>query len=267
MTEEQILRLLRRAQRALPRRGSARIELPAEPTEVEDEYFQDPFRPRLSPRAFVVWAYLLRRTEPESRIALVSYRDIRLGTGVHSHGGIRSALLELARYGYCTPGLAPAGPGMPCNYKIPLHIGSAAAYPSQAAKLHRQAERPRRASGAALRKIRKALQEAQAQPARPQPDLAAKPTPVASTAEPSPQPGAQSLKELPLVLIERRPEPKDPRPGPINAILNNPEPTAPAPRPPDPANADILQAIEKLDREIAQTLAARAQKENVAQKK
>jgi hypothetical protein len=257
MTEAQILRLIRRAQQASPKRGSARIELPAEPTEVEDEYFQDPVRPRLSPRAFLVWAYLLRRTEPESRIALVSYRDIRLGTGIHSHGGIRSALIELARYGYCTPGFAPTGPGMPRNYKIPLHIGSAATYPSQAAKLHREAERPRRASGTALRKIRKAMPAAQAGPARPQPDLAGKTPAVASETEPSPQSGAQSLQELPLVLIERRPEPKDPRPVPINARLQTPEPPAPAPRPPDPANADIIQALEKLDQEIAQTLAAR----------
>ena len=259
MTEDQILRLIRRAQQPLPRRGAARIELPAEPTEVEGEYFQDPYRPRLSPKAFVVWAYLLRRTEPESRIALVSYRDIRLGTGVHSHGSIRSALIELARYGYCTPGLAPTGPGIPRNYKIPLHIGSAAVDPSQAAKLHREAERPRRASGTALRKIRKALQEAQAGPARPHPDLAAKPPAVASEAGPSPQPGAQSLKGMPLVLIERRPEPEDRRPVPINARLQTPEPPAPAPRPPDPANADIIQALEKLDQEIAQTLAARAE--------
>ena len=259
MTENQILRLIRRAQQSSPKRGAARIELPAEPTEVEDEYFQDPFRPRLSPKAFLVWAYLLRRTDPESRIALVSYRDIRQGTGIQSAGGLRQSLAELAHYGYCTPGLAPTGPGIPRNYKIPLHIGSTANYPSQVEKLYREAERPRRASGTALRKIRKAMQEAQAGPARPQPDLAAKPPAVASEAKPSPQPEAQSLRELPLVLIERRPEPKDRQPGPIPALLKTPEPTAPAPRPPDPANADIIQALEKLDQEIAQTLAAKAQ--------
>jgi len=43
--------------------------------------------------------------------------------------------------------------------------------------------------------------------------------------------------------------------------------TTPAPRPPDPANADIIQALEKLDQEIAQAMQARAEKENVAQKK
>jgi len=262
MTENQILRLIRRAQQSSPKRGAARIELPAEPKEVEDEYFQDPFRPRLSPKAFLVWAYLLRRTDPESRIALVSYRDIRQGAGIQSAGGIRQALAELAHYGYCTPGLAPTGPGLPRNYKIPLHIGSAANYPSQVEKLHREAERPRRISGTALRKIRKSWQEAQAQtgPAKPRPDLAAAPPAAASKAGPSPQPGTQSLQGLPLVLIERRPEQEDRGPGPMEAILKPPEPTAPASPPPDPANADLIQAIEKLDQEIAQAMQARAQK-------
>ena len=290
MTEQQILKLIRRAQRPLPGRGAARIELPPEPTEVEDEYFQDPLRPRLSPRAFVVWAYLLRRAEPESRIALVSYRDIRWSTGIHSSGGIRSAILELARYGYCIPGLEPTGPGLPRNYKIPLHIGSASTNTSQLEKLHRQAERPRRASGTALRKIRKALQEAQAGPARPQPDLAAKTPAIASETEPSPPPGAPSLKELPLVLIERREEPKEIPPGPlghrprpddgpsrrsgpkvgggaeamVNVALQADQREAgrlnisvQAGGLADPANADMIQAIAKLDQEIEQAIKAR----------
>jgi hypothetical protein len=261
MTEDQILRLIRRAQQSSPKRGAARIELPAEPKEVEDEYFNDPFRPRLSSKAFLVWAYLLRRTEPESRIALVSSREIRLGTGIHSAGGVRAALLELAHYCYCTPGLAPTGPGLPRNYKIPLHIGSAANSPSQAAKLHGEAERPRRASGTALRKIRKALQEAQAGPAKPQPDLAPAPPPVASPAGPSPQPGAPSLQEIPLVLIERQPEPKASPPRRLDAFPKTPDPIAPAPPPPDPANADIIQAIVKLDQEIAQMVQAKGRKE------
>ena len=113
MTEEQILRLIRRAQQPLPKRGAPRIELPPDPREVEEEYFNDPFRPRLTAKAFLVWAYLLRRTEPESRIALVSYREIRLNTGIRSHQQIRQAVVELAHYGYCIPGTCPTGPGLP----------------------------------------------------------------------------------------------------------------------------------------------------------
>jgi hypothetical protein len=69
------------------------------------------------------------------------------------------------------------------------------------------------------------------------------------------------LQGLPLVLIERRPEQEDRGPRPIDAILKTLQPTALASPPPDPANADLIQAIEKLDHEIAQAMQAKAQKE------
>ena len=268
MTEAQILRLIRNAQQSSPKRG-ARIELPAEPKEVEDEYFADPYRPRLTPKAFLVWAFLLRRTDPESRIASASYRDIRRGTGVHSAGLIRSALLELAHYGYCKGGLEPTGPGLPRNYKIPLHIGSEATYPSYARKVFLEAERPKRICGTARRKLRQAMQQAQIGPVQPQSDPAAAPSEPSTvhcaprTVPPEP---STALTGLPLAMIERQTPTPEPRPGALDEIVKILEQASStvsakvnqlfpdAPQAESSGDLQLQQAIAQVDREIAQAI-------------
>ena len=144
MNQDQILlraaRLLERASQRRP----AKPELPIEPWDLLEVYFADPCRPRLTPTAYLVWAYLLRRAEAESRIATVSYRELRMKTGILSTRSLCHAIKELARLGYCVPSTVPTGPGMPRNYKIPEHIGTKRFAHPEVLRLSREADQPRK---------------------------------------------------------------------------------------------------------------------------
>jgi hypothetical protein len=144
MNQDQILlraaRLLERASQRRP----AKPELPLEPWDLLEVYFADPCRPRLTPTAYLVWAYLLRRADAESRIATVSYRELRMKTGILSTRSLRQAILELTRLGYCVPSTVPTGPGLPKNYKIPDHIGTKRFAHPDVLRLSREADQPRR---------------------------------------------------------------------------------------------------------------------------
>ncbi|OGP56816.1 MAG: hypothetical protein A2V67_17010 [Deltaproteobacteria bacterium RBG_13_61_14] len=141
MSHEQFLHTARRRAEA---EGNRRRPLPVPPLALLSEYFIDPWRPRLTGNAFLVWLYLLFKAEPESRIATVSNWDIKVQTGIRSNRGLGKALEELHRYGYFNTWDLPTAPYYPRNYKIPEHIGSAELPEAQAIQLHRQAEQDRK---------------------------------------------------------------------------------------------------------------------------
>jgi hypothetical protein len=134
MTPEQILNRLAHRLEGSSRRKTAALDLYSEPRDLLEEYFSDIFRPRLSGNAFLVWSLLLHRADPESRIASLSHRDIKLQTGIRSN--------------------FPTGPGMPRNYKIPEHIGTRRFPHLEAMRLCVEADRPRKRGKKAARILR-----------------------------------------------------------------------------------------------------------------
>ncbi|OGP56018.1 MAG: hypothetical protein A2V67_13825 [Deltaproteobacteria bacterium RBG_13_61_14] len=159
MTPEQILNRLAHRLESSSRRKTAALDLYSEPRDLLEEYFSDIFRPRLSGNAFLVWSLLLHRADPESRIASLSHRDIKLQTGIRSNRGLHRALHELAHYGYCILSNFPTGPGMPRNYKIPEHIGTRRFPHLEAMRLCVEADRPRKRGQKAARILREAARE------------------------------------------------------------------------------------------------------------
>jgi hypothetical protein len=117
---------------------------PAEPKELWPVYFLDPLRPRLSPVAYLVWNSLLLRTDPESRIASVTWREIKYLTGLRSNQSVQRAIAELARLGYIIPSTFPTGHCQPRNYKIPKHITPTCYSHPEVERLRREADRPHR---------------------------------------------------------------------------------------------------------------------------
>ena len=137
---EKLARQMERENRGQPPQPAP----PAEPRELWEVYFLDPYRPRLSAVAHLVWDFLLHRADPESRIASVSFREIKIKTGLRSNRSLQRALEELARFGYCIPSTFPTGHCQPRNYKIPEHITPTRFAHPEVARLARQADQPRR---------------------------------------------------------------------------------------------------------------------------
>jgi len=156
---EKVARLLERPARGRPRKPAP----PAELQELLAVYFTDPFRPRLSGNAFLVWAFLLHRADPESRIAGLSCREIKAKTGLRSNRSLYRALDELARFGYCVPSTFPTGHCQPRTYKIPAHITPRCFAHPEVSRLARLADQPRRRP----RKTAWMRNEAAPDPARP----------------------------------------------------------------------------------------------------
>ena len=196
MTPEQILNRMVRLMEQSADRKNPRFELSPEPADLVEEYFTDLWRPRLSGNAFLVWAYLCHRAEPESRIAGVSYRDLRAGTGIRGNRSLHQALSELDRLGYCIPTKTPTGPGQPKNYKIPEHIGSSRFPHAEAMRLCAQADRPRKRGNKAARILREAAREMTRAAAEQSPDHTAPVGPrVPSPALDLPDPAALNLDQ------------------------------------------------------------------------
>jgi len=212
--DQMLLRAARLLERASQRRP-AKPELPVEPWDLLEVYFADPCRPRLTPTAYLVWSYLLRRAEAESRIATVSYRELRMKTGILSTRSLRHALQELARLGYCVPSQVPTGPGMPKNYKIPDHIGTKRFAHPDIERLRRQADQPRK------RRKKPALLQTLAAPQEPRPPARPPPWeriskaagPAVAPTPPAPAPSSKppllevseaALPELPALNLEQK---------------------------------------------------------------
>jgi hypothetical protein len=237
---EQVARLLERPPRGRPRKP----EPPVPMWKLHYIYFDAPCRPRLTGQAFHVWCFLLHRADPLSRMANVSYREIRIFTGIHSNRSLRRVLKELTHFGYIIPSPLPTGPGLPKNYKIPDYIRDDRFDHPDVLRLAAEADQPRRPKHKpALR-----LTEAKLQPAEPRRPAA--PPPWERNAE---VPGQNARVESPQL------PPADP--------TAPPKPTPPHHPPmPDlelpPLDLKNLQAlnlderIEQLGQEVDQLLKA-----------
>jgi len=252
MSHEQFLHTARRRAEA---EGNRRRPLPVPPLALLSEYFIDPWRPRLTGNAFLVWLYLLFKAEPESRIATVSNWDIKVQTGIRSNRGLGKALEELHRYGYFNTWDLPTAPYYPRNYKIPEHIGSAELPEAQAIQLHRQAEQARKRRS------------------NPPSALSARSEGRLSTAgrpQPEPEPDYYAGVDLKAFAQPAAAEPKPENP-PLSRLGQGFEPGAPGlkepepiqkseeifPRPPaakidlkDLENLNLDQEIERLEKEV-----------------
>ena len=195
--DQMLLRAARLLERASQRRP-AKPELPIEPWDLLEVYFADPCRPRLTPTAYLVWSYLLRQADAESRIATVSYRELRQKTGILSTRSLRHALQELARLGYCVPSQVPTGPGMPKNYKIPDHIGTKRFAHPEVERLRRQADQPRRS------RRHPAPRLADPAPLKLNPTSFAPPPPPPNNCERQPAAPSTSSTDLPALNLEEK---------------------------------------------------------------
>ena len=108
-------KIFERMARLLERAPKGKAAKTVEPVEMQDllwVYFRDPYRPRLSGNAFLVWACLLEKADPDSRIATVSFREIKRRTGIRSNRSLYLILAELDRFGYLVSSAFPTGPGL-----------------------------------------------------------------------------------------------------------------------------------------------------------